>query len=162
MPSAESTVLYRAIPSKLKLTSADKRSLKMFATNLAAQVAPGRTFTCLITGDRALHDLNRSFLGHDYPTDVLSFPSGESGPELGDLAISIDRALVQSQEFGHSLLDELRLLMLHGLLHLTGLDHESDGGAMARAERKWRAAYDLPPALIARSPAKRRSREAAV
>jgi len=161
MPSADSTVLYRAIPPRLKLSTADKRSLRMFATSLAEQVAPGQCFTCLITGDRTLQDLNRAFLRHDYPTDVLSFPSGSSAPDLGDLAISIERADSQSREFGHSLLDELRLLMLHGLLHLTGLDHETDSGAMARAESKWRAAYDLPTALIARSPGKRRS-EAAV
>jgi probable rRNA maturation factor len=155
MPSADSTVLYRALPGKFKLSLTDKRSLKIFAANLAAQVAPGRCFTCLITNDDALADLNRDFLGHDYPTDVLSFPSGQPGPELGELAISIERAAAQSQEFGHSLLDEMRILMLHGLLHLTGLDHERDRGAMARAERRWQSVFDLPPSLIARSPSKK-------
>jgi probable rRNA maturation factor len=161
MPSADSTVLYRALPDKLKLTAADKRSLKVFAANLAAQVSPGRFFACLITDDRALQTLNRDFLGHDYPTDVLSFPSGHAGPELGDVAISIERAATQSEEFGHSVLDELRILMLHGLLHLTGLDHERDRGDMARAERQWQAVFHLPPALITRSPAKRRFKKAA-
>ncbi|HWF46033.1 MAG TPA: rRNA maturation RNase YbeY [Bryobacteraceae bacterium] len=162
MPSADSTVLYRALPLKLRLPSADKRSLKVFAANLAVQVAPGRSFTCLITNDRALADLNRNFLGHDYSTDVLSFPSGQPGAELGELAISIERANAQACEFGHSLLDELRILMLHGLLHLTGLDHESDHGAMARIERQWQDVFDLPATLIARSPGKQHRTKAAV
>jgi probable rRNA maturation factor len=162
MSSAESTVLYRALPAKLKLSSADKRSLKVFAANLAVQVAPGSSFICLITNDGALQELNRDFLGHDYPTDVLSFPSGQPGAELGELAISIERAEEQSREFGHSLLDELRILMLHGLLHLTGLDHERDRGAMARAEYHWQDVFDLPSTLIARSPAKRAMTKAAL
>jgi probable rRNA maturation factor len=128
----------------------------VFAANLTVQVSAGRSFACLITDDRALQTLNRDFLGHDYPTDVLSFPFGHAGVALGDLAISIERAAAQSEEFGHSLLDELRILMLHGLLHLTGLDHERDRGAMARAERQWQDAFNLPRALIARSAGKRR------
>jgi probable rRNA maturation factor len=162
MASADSTVLFRALPLKLKLSLADKRSLKVFATNLAAQVAPGRWFTCLITNDRALADLNRAFLGNDYPTDVLSFPSGQPGSELGEVAISIERAAAQCQEFGHSLLDELRILMLHGLLHVTGMDHECDGGAMARAERLWQGVFHLPAALISRSPSKRAATKAGI
>ncbi|HEX4229381.1 MAG TPA: rRNA maturation RNase YbeY [Bryobacteraceae bacterium] len=162
MPSAESTVLYRVLPTKFKISSADKRALRGFARNLAAQVAPGRSFICLIANDRTLADLNRNFLGNDYPTDVLSFPSGQPGAELGELAISIDRAAAQSEEFGHSLLDELRILMLHGLLHLTGLDHERDRGAMARAERKWQEAFNLPAALITRSQSTTSTTKAAV
>ncbi len=93
--------------------------------------------------------LNREFLDKDYATDVLSFPSEDAG--LGDLAISAERAEEQAQEFGHSRLDEMRLLMLHGVLHLMGHDHEEDSGEMARAERKWREHFQLPPTLIARA-----------
>ncbi len=67
------------------------------------------------------------------------------------MAISADRAEAQAVEFGHTRMDELRILMLHGLLHLAGMDHEHDSGEMARAERKWRAELNLPEPLIART-----------
>jgi probable rRNA maturation factor len=113
-------------------------------------MADGRPFTCLIAGDRTLRRLNREYLGHDYTTDVLSFPSGDR-PFLGDLAISADRADLQAKAHRHSLLDEIRILMLHGVLHLLGYDHENDRGKMARAERKWRGAFSLPTSLIERA-----------
>lgn len=109
---------------------------------------------CLVTNDRALRKLNREFRHHDTATDVLSFPAPESevpGDTLGDLAISVERAAAQAAEFGHSTYDEVRILMLHGLLHLLGYDHETDRGQMARAERKWRTHFELPANLIART-----------
>lgn len=95
--------------------------------------------------------MNRQFLNHDYPTDVLSFPSAEQGGGLGELAISIERADAQARQYEHALLDELRVLMLHGMLHLSGMDHERDRGEMARAERKFRKDLGLPNGLIARA-----------
>ena len=74
---------------------------------------------------------------------MLSFP-----PE--DLAISFDRAAAQAAELGHSVEDELCILMLHGLLHLAGMDHETDGGAMKRTEARWRKRLGLPAGLIER------------
>lgn len=142
-------VLFGSIPAGLRLTISEKNALKSFAHELTSQVSEGWTFTCRFTNDRELKKLNSDFLGHDYPTDVLSFPSGDAG--LGDLAISVERASEQAQEFGHTRLDEMRLLMLHGLLHLLGHDHERDTGEMARAERKWRAVFSLPATLIARA-----------
>jgi probable rRNA maturation factor len=91
-----------------------------------------------------LRRLNREFRGEDYATDVLSFP-----PE--DIAISFDRAGAQADELGHSLEDELRILMLHGLLHLAGMDHETDSGEMARVELRWRQRLGLPVGLIERA-----------
>ena len=76
-----------------------------------------------MTSDEELRRLNREFLNHDYPTDVLSFPAAEEGGELGELAISIERADAQARHYEHALLDELRVLMLHGVLHLRGMDH---------------------------------------
>lgn len=145
------TLLFRALPREPKLTTLDKRALQDFATLLSQRVAAQGDFLCLITNDRELHRLNRSFLGHDYPTDVLSFPTGAANGDLGEMAISAGRAQAQAAEFGHNVLDELRILMLHGVLHLIGLDHEHDRGEMARAERKWRTAFRLPTGLIARS-----------
>jgi probable rRNA maturation factor len=120
-----------------------------FARRLQKEVARGRAFDCLITGDAELRKLNREWRGKDYPTDVLSFPSA-MGEGLGDLAISAARARVQAREFGHSTEDEVRLLMLHGVLHLLGMDHETDRGQMARAEKRWRKALGLGNGLIER------------
>ena len=77
---------------------------------------------------------------------------------LGEMAISVERADAQAKSFGHSRVDELRVLMLHGLLHLAGMDHETDRGTMSRAEKKWRSYFDLPPTLIARTSAGRAGR----
>lgn len=127
-----------------------RRELRVFAKALVTDIAAGRQFDCLITNDTELHRLNREFLGHDCPTDVLSFPSGMAGGFAGEIAISVDRAFEQAREFGHSVEDEIKILMLHGVLHLLGFDHEKDRGTMARAEKRWRKHYSLPIALIER------------
>jgi probable rRNA maturation factor len=146
-------LLFGAVPAALKPSPEEKRQLAAFLKLLSARIADGRTFTCLIADDRELLRLNSTFLGHEYPTDVLSFPS-QADPAadagLGEIAISIEQAAAQAQEFGHPALDEIRILMLHGLLHLTGLDHEKDNGEMARAEQRWRTEFQLPQTLIAR------------
>ena len=103
------------------------RAIERLAATLGERVARGREFHCRVTGDAELRRLNREFLGHDYTTDVLSFPSGEAA-RLGDLAISIQRARAQAKRFGHTVEQEIGVLMLHGLLHLLGMDHEVDGG----------------------------------
>jgi probable rRNA maturation factor len=125
-------------------------TLREFARTLQNQVAKGRTFDCLIADDAELRRLNRQFRHKDYATDVLSFPAMGAGSYIGDLAISLDRAREQAREFGHSSYDELRILMLHGVLHLLGFDHETDAGRMARAEKRWRARLGLPAGLIER------------
>jgi probable rRNA maturation factor len=127
--------------------------LQRFATRLETEVAGGSLFDCLVTTDAELRRLNRIFRHHDTPTDVLSFPNPQSplpNSSLGDLAISLHRARAQARQFGHRLEDEIRILMLHGLLHLLGMDHETDRGRMARAERRWRARFGLPLGLIER------------
>jgi probable rRNA maturation factor len=132
------------------------RALDHYARKLEKQVAKGCAFECLITGDAELRKLNREFRGKDAATDVLSFPSG-AGPAqagrpapLGSIAISLSRARAQARAFHHSTETEVRILMLHGVLHLLGYDHESDSGRMARAERRWRALLGLPNGLIER------------
>ncbi|MGH9640640.1 MAG: rRNA maturation RNase YbeY [Bryobacteraceae bacterium] len=146
-------VLFVAVPPRLKFSAEEKRALKSFATELAKRVAGGRGFTCAITNDEALQNLNKTFRDRDYATDVLSFPSSSngSGGDWGDIAISAERAAEQAAQFGHSKLDEVRLLMLHGVLHLTGMDHEHDKGEMAQAESNWRAEFGLEKGLIERS-----------
>ena len=137
-------ITYRRKPAHI-----DCSALDSFAETLRSRVARGKEFHCLIAGDAELRRLNAAFRGKDYATDVLSFP-GE-GRYIGDIAISLGRARAQARSFGHSMEDELRILMLHGVLHLTGLDHETDGGRMARAEARWRGILGLPKGLIARA-----------
>ena len=106
----------------------------------------------LLAGDRTLRRLNREFRGKDKATDVLSFPAaGEIANEFaGDLAISLETARRQAISHGHTLRDEVRVLLLHGLLHLHGMDHEVDGGEMAAKEAQLRTRLRLPDGLIAR------------
>jgi probable rRNA maturation factor len=122
--------------------------LRDFLTELVKRVARGRAstcqVTCLISTDAELRRLNRQFRGKNYVTDVLSFPPDE-------MAISLDRAAAQAKELGHSLDEELRILMLHGLLHLCGMDHETDAGQMRRTETRWRKKLGLPSGLIERA-----------
>lgn len=120
--------------------------LRRFLKNLSQELLPGQGVTCLIAPDEDLGALNRKFRGKDCATDVLSFP-----PE--DIAISFDRAAAQAAQLGHSVEIELRILMLHGLLHLAGMDHDTDHGAMARAEVRWRRRLGLPSGLIERATA---------
>ena len=157
-PADTGRVLFRTFPPELRFSADEKRTVQTFARTLAQRVAEGRAFTCLITRDPELQALNRRFLKQDYPTDVLSFPAQQPGPTLGDVAISLDRATSQALQFGHTHIDEVRILMLHGVLHLTGMDHQADGGAMARAEREWRSEFELPSTLIMRTWSLQRTR----
>lgn len=145
MSVSEDPLLFLRTPGRLR-----RRSLRAFAELLIETVAAGRRFDCLLTDDRELRRLNRQFLGRDYPTDVLAFP--QPGPDdfLGELAISIQRAAEQAREYGHGVDEEIKILMLHGLLHLLGMDHENDRGRMARAEKRWRKELGLPAGLVER------------
>lgn len=109
--------------------------------------------TVLLTTDTAIRRLNRQFRGKNKATDVLSFPAEGIGAEemAGDLAISVPTARKQAIEQGHSLSTEIKVLILHGLLHLAGYDHEADAGKMARRERLLRAKLELPQGLIERA-----------
>jgi probable rRNA maturation factor len=98
--------------------------------------------------------LNLRYLNRDTATDVLSFQTGEEG-HLGDVVIASGVARRQARSAGHALRTELRVLALHGLLHLLGHDHEVDGGRMARLERRLRARGGLPAGLIEREAAVR-------
>ena len=107
--------------------------------------------TVLITSDANIQRMNKQFRGKNKATDVLSFPAYQIAADVaGDLAISAETALRQAREQGHSLLTEMKVLMLHGLLHLAGYDHETDNGQMARRERLLRGKLRLPQGLIER------------
>lgn len=128
-----------------------RRGLRAFASRLETEVAGGRAFHCLIADNSELRRLNRDFRDKDHATDVLSFPAAGANGFLGDIAISFEHARQQAAEYGHTVSQEIEILMLHGLLHLLGMDHETDRGRMARTEAKWRAALGLPAGLIERA-----------
>jgi probable rRNA maturation factor len=137
-------------------------------------VAPARArglVTIALVDDATMRRLNKEFAGCDEATDVLSFPAGDRGaeaprhigtprhteapgrtnPVLGDVAIAMGVARRQAREAGHSYAQELRVLALHGLLHLLGYDHETDGGAMARLEARLRRRGGLKAGMIERA-----------
>lgn len=99
--------------------------------------------TIAFVSDRQIQDLNKRFRNINKPTDVLSFPAGDemdtsSASNLGDIAISVERAEIQAQENGMTFDDEISQLILHGLLHLCDYDHETDNGQMNRLELQLR------------------------
>jgi probable rRNA maturation factor len=146
MPRSDDPLLFLRLKHNVR-----RRTVREIACLLRNTVAGGQRFYCLLTDDRELQRLNRLFFRKDYPTDVLSFPEPGSDDFLGEIAISVDRAAEQTKQFGHSLETEIAILMLHGLLHLKGMDHEKDGGRMAQAEARWRKRLGLPAALIERT-----------
>jgi probable rRNA maturation factor len=109
--------------------------------------------TVLVTTSSELRRLNHRFRGKDKPTDVLSFPAEmmSRGRFAGDVAISADIAAKNARRLGHSPAEEVKVLALHGLLHLAGYDHEADSGTMAKREGRLRERLGLPVALIERS-----------
>src|ERR1051326_746629 len=109
----------------------------------------------LVASNKRLRDLNRRFRRKDKATDVLSFPR----PSGGDIAISAQIALENAQSYGHSPASELKILVLHGMLHLAGYDHERDNGRMARTESRLRSQLKLTASLIDRAQAGVKSRQ---
>jgi probable rRNA maturation factor len=139
-------------------SSLSKSGLSRFLNRARAAVGLEGEVHVLLADDVTLRRLNRRFRGKDKPTDVLSFPAapidGTDSRIAGDLAISLDTASRQAARFGHSLSDEVRVLLLHGTLHLAGFDHEADTGEMAAREAKLRSELGLPTSLIARASTK--------
>ncbi len=111
------------------------------------------TANVLVTGSSELRSLNRRFRGKDQPTDVLSFPPGPIFVNglAGDIAISADIAKQNARRLGHSAAQEIKILALHGVLHLVGYDHEADHGTMAGKEAELRRSLGLPSGLIERN-----------
>jgi probable rRNA maturation factor len=108
----------------------------------------------LVTTGRAVRALNQRFRGKHKDTDVLSFPApqhGRKGAFAGDIAISAEIAARNAERLGHSTAQEIKILVLHGILHLAGYDHERDNGRMARKEAKLRQVLRLPGSLIERA-----------
>ncbi len=146
-PSTAQTGRHLRMPSS--------RALARFLREAQAVVRLSGHVSVLLTTYRAIRRLNRQFRGKDKATDVLSFPADSliqnQEKIAGDLAVSVPTALRQAREQGHPLAIEIEVLILHGLLHLAGYDHETDEGQMARRERVLRGRLGLPSGLIERS-----------
>jgi probable rRNA maturation factor len=141
-------------------TDIHERALTLFATKAKRAVGARGELSIRITSSAEMCDLNRRFRRKNKPTDVLSFPADT--PKLaGDIAISAEIAAANASELGHSVDTELKILILHGLLHLVGYDHETDAGEMQAQETKLRQRLNLPVGLIERTngqPSPRRRR----
>jgi probable rRNA maturation factor len=130
-----------------------KRELSQFLSCASKAIGLPGEVSVLLAGDERIRSLNNQFRGMDKATDVLSFPASPAfaaAGVIGDLAISLDAAQRQAIEYGHSLQTEIKVLLLHGLLHLGGFDHERDSGEMASRELDLRRELDLPAGLMER------------
>ena len=154
---------------RLRVLVADERGRAAAAPGLAAwlrRVAPARArgvVSVALVSDQRVRALNRTYRRNDYATDVLSFPNPSNpsnlsnpqspipNPFLGDIVIARGVARRQARQAGHSEQTELRVLALHGLLHLLGYDHERDHGRMRRMERRLRRKGGLHEGLIERA-----------
>ena len=126
----------------------EARGLGRWVAAAAPKSARGEVVVAIVA-DARMRALNRQFRGKDQLTDVLSIPG--SAPILGEIVLAAGLARRQARVLGHRFGIELRILALHGLLHLLGYDHEVDNGQMARAEARLRRRAGLPAGLIARS-----------
>ena len=116
----------------------DTEAWSTFATKVLNVIGKNESSaTIALVSDKRIRELNRQFRGIDKATDVLSFPAEEES-NLGDVAVSVETAVVQAKENGLSVDDEFAQLILHGLLHLCGYDHETDNGEMNRLELRLR------------------------
>ena len=127
--------------------------LARFAARAASSLSLRGAVHIMVTSNREMRSLNRRFRSKDKPTDVLSFPAEPvpAGNWAGDIAISAEIAARNAQELGHKASQEVKILTLHGVLHLAGYDHETDGGEMARKESQLRRKFRLPEGLTERS-----------
>lgn len=127
-----------------------QRALTLFATKAKRAVGARGELSIRITSSAEMRKLNLRFRRKNQPTDVLSFPAG--APEFaGDIAISAEIAEANAGQLGHSIDTELKILILHGLLHLAGYDHETDAGEMQAKEARLRRRLNLPVGLIERT-----------
>ena len=146
-----------------KPTSA--QTLSRFANRVQRELSIEGEVSICVTSNREMQALNRRFRKKNKPTDVLTFPSA-SPAAGGDIAISLEIAAANASALGHPLATEVKVLILHGMLHLAGYDHEIDDGEMQAREAELRLKFKLPVGLIERAngdsatPVRRRGRRA--
>ena len=141
---------------KKKVAGLSSESLNRFVLRARKAARIKGTVDVLVTGSGEMRSLNQRFRGKNKPTDVLSFPS-ETSPNgrrsvfAGEIAISAEIALDNARRLGHSGVLEVKVLVLHGILHLAGFDHERDNGEMASKEASLRRVLGLPLSLTERA-----------
>lgn len=146
-----------------KIAGLSTASLARFVLRARRAVGLRGKVNVLVTGNVAMRSLNRHFRKKNEATDVLSFPAEDakvraSEPFAGEIAISADIARQNAARLGHTAAAEVEVLVLHGILHLAGYDHERDNGTMQRKEAKLRQALKLPSSLIERAQSGRSAR----
>jgi len=139
-----------------KITGLSHATLERFVLRARRAVHLRDGVNVLVTNSQELRSLNRQYRGKDKATDVLSFPSPQLGLRqakriAGELAISADIDRENAIRLGHSAAEEIKILVLHGILHLAGFDHEQDNGEMAREEIRFRHRLKLDVGLIERT-----------
>ncbi len=139
-----------------KIAGLSEPSLSRFVLRARQAVGLRGSVNVLVTTSSAMRSLNLQFRGQNKATDVLSFPAASSDANgkkafAGEIAISAEIAAQSAAQLGHSVALEIKILALHGILHLAGFDHERDNGQMARKEAKCRRALRLPVSLTERS-----------
>ena len=143
-----------AIEKKFGRTALRRRAMRIFLAQAVEAAELEGAVSVLMTGDEQIRRLNREFRHKDKATDVLSFPAAQvngHGAVAGDLAISVETAAREAERRGHPLETELKILLLHGVLHLAGWDHETDSGEMSEKEEELRRELGLGEGLIGRS-----------
>lgn len=129
-------------------TQIDTSKVEMIADKLSV-----KDIELILTDNEAIQELNKEYRQKDTPTDVLSFPLESVSPHepAGSIVISLEYAKKIADELGHTLDEEVSLLLIHGLLHLQGYDHEIDNGEMREKESFWIEYFKLPKSLIVRN-----------
>jgi probable rRNA maturation factor len=140
-----------------RVAGLSESTLERFLLRARKAVGLRAPVNLLVTSSSAVRTLNRQFRSQNKATDVLSFPTHAFSPRsrdrrtpAGEVVVSADIALQNSIRLGHPVAQEIKILALHGILHLAGFDHERDNGQMARKESSLRRALKLPTALIER------------
>lgn len=123
------------------------------ALEVIGKVMSGKDIDLMLVNNQTIQEYNLQYRGKDVPTDVLSFPIDDDMPHapLGSIIISLEYASNIAKELAHGLDDEVSLLLIHGILHLLGFDHEVDNGEMREKEKEWMEYFNLPLSLIERN-----------
>lgn len=139
------------IISRTRLAGMNDISLGRFVTKARRFIPIPGLINVLVTTSNEMKRLNTRFRDKEEPTDVLSFPANGMNGLAGEIAISLEVAKANAARLGHSTATEIKVLIVHGMLHLAGYDHETDHGQMFRKEQRLREKLKLPAGLIERN-----------
>jgi len=154
VPDADLEVAEKVVIFQKRVADLTDLALSRFVARARRAAGLKGMVDVLVTSNAEMKILNRRFRGKNQATDVLSFPSGADDPRqgfAGEIAVSAEFAAQNARALGHTCAHEVKILVLHGVLHLKGYDHESDHGQMARRENQLRVSLGLPSGLIERT-----------